>query len=176
MKPKIVQVIGVLSMVLCAMFAACAGAGGGGSVPGSTQANSPTATHTAVAKSTAMPVTPTAAKSTAIAVSPTVRRPSMTRVASTPFAAPKGERAKAVQLAKRKVARKTGVRPRKIKLISAKAEQWPNSALGCPKPGKMYSQIVTPGFRIVLKAKGHRYEVHTGRADQAVICKKPKQP
>jgi hypothetical protein len=40
--------------------------------------------------------------------------------------------------------------------------EWPDASLGCPKPGMMYAQVITPGYRIVLEVDGQSYEYHTG--------------
>jgi hypothetical protein len=37
----------------------------------------------------------------------------------------------------------------------------------------MYSQIVTPGYRIVLTANGQTYEYHSGRGNALVSCTLP---
>jgi hypothetical protein len=67
-------------------------------------------------------------------------------------------------------AKRTGVDPSAIQVVSVEARDWPDSSLGCPKPGFAYSQIVTPGFRIVLNAAGKQLEYHTDRGQQLVSC------
>jgi hypothetical protein len=37
----------------------------------------------------------------------------------------------------------------------------------------MYSQIVTPGFRIILAVGGQTYEYHSGRGNNVVSCTLP---
>ena len=44
-----------------------------------------------------------------------------------------------------------------VKVISAQAVNWPNGALGCPKPGMMYTQAIVPGYRVELEAAGRRF-------------------
>jgi hypothetical protein len=44
-----------------------------------------------------------------------------------------------------------------ITLIVAQATVWSDAALGMPEPGKMYAQVLTPGWTIVLEAKNSRY-------------------
>ena len=44
-----------------------------------------------------------------------------------------------------------------IKLIESKPTIWPDASLGMSKPGEVYAQVLTPGFRIVLQAKNSRY-------------------
>jgi hypothetical protein len=57
-----------------------------------------------------------------------------------------------------------------ISVISAEAITWPNAALGCPLPGKVYAQGTVPGFRIRLKAENKEYSYHTDRTGQFVLC------
>ena len=44
-----------------------------------------------------------------------------------------------------------------VKVLSAQAVNWPNGALGCPKPGVMYTQAIVPGYRVELEAGGRRF-------------------
>jgi hypothetical protein len=53
-----------------------------------------------------------------------------------------------------------GVSVADVKVISAKSVNWPNGALGCPKPGRMYTQAIVPGYRIELEAGGKRFAYH----------------
>jgi hypothetical protein len=34
----------------------------------------------------------------------------------------------------------------------------------------MYAQVITPGFRVVMEAKGHNYEYHTDEHSSVVLC------
>ncbi len=54
-----------------------------------------------------------------------------------------------------------GVPRDQLRLESVQPQQWPDSSLGCPQPGEMYSQIVTPGFLIVITSGASRLEYHT---------------
>jgi hypothetical protein len=46
---------------------------------------------------------------------------------------------------------------------------WSNASLGCPEPDRMYAQVITPGYRVVLGLQGQEYEYHTART-RAVYC------
>src|SRR5207253_10891697 len=50
------------------------------------------------------------------------------------------------------------------------SREWPDSALGCPQPGVMYAQVVTPGFLIVISAGGKRLEYHTDSRGTVKLC------
>jgi hypothetical protein len=71
------------------------------------------------------------------------------------------------------LAARLGVPASAIGVVSVTSATWPNSALGCPKPGFVYAQIVTPGYRIILTAGGQNYEYHSGRGNNVVSCTSP---
>lgn len=66
-----------------------------------------------------------------------------------------------IQRAKEDLAAWRRVRVDEIQVAQVEAVTWPDSSLGCPKPGYMYAQVLTPGYRIVLSAQGRTYEYHT---------------
>jgi hypothetical protein len=57
-----------------------------------------------------------------------------------------------------------------VTIAAVEPTDWPDSSLGCPQPGEMYAQVVTPGLRIELQAQGDTYVVHTDLESQWVIC------
>ncbi|WP_026369159.1 hypothetical protein [Kallotenue papyrolyticum] len=64
-----------------------------------------------------------------------------------------------------------GVATDRWQVVSAEAVEWPDSSLGCPQPGMMYMQVITPGYRLELSDGTRRYEVHTDRdASNVVLC------
>ncbi len=48
-----------------------------------------------------------------------------------------------------------------IQLVSEDAVDWPDTSLGFPEKGMMYAQVITPGFKIILKAGNKLYEYHS---------------
>jgi len=82
---------------------------------------------------------------------------------------PSGAR-QVVQLAKEDLARRLDLSPEAIKVVSVEAVEWPDTSLGCPKPGMMYAQVITPGYRVVLEVKGETYEYHTDEGRSVVAC------
>lgn len=76
----------------------------------------------------------------------------------------------AVMAAKRDLASRAGVRAERVEVADFEAVKWSDASLGCPEPGKMYAQVITPGYRVVLKAAGQTYEYHTNRGKRAVLC------
>ncbi len=63
-----------------------------------------------------------------------------------------------------------------ITVVEARPVVWPNSSAGCPKPGYMYTQMLTEGVLIRLQARGRIYHYHTGAKGPAVFCKNPAPP
>jgi hypothetical protein len=59
-----------------------------------------------------------------------------------------------------------------LRVDQVEPHKWPDSSLGCPQPGMMYSQIVTPGFLIVISStSGKQLEYHTDGGSRVVLCK-----
>jgi len=57
-----------------------------------------------------------------------------------------------------------------IEVDMIRAVDWPNSSLGCPKPGVAYLDVITPGHQVTLRANGEVYVVHEA-GNRAVICR-----
>lgn len=56
-----------------------------------------------------------------------------------------------------------------IKIVSTQAVDWPDSCLGIVHANQGCSQVVTPGFRIVLEANQLQYEYHTDQAGRQIV-------
>ena len=48
--------------------------------------------------------------------------------------------------------------------------EWPDSGLGCPQPGQLYLQMITPGWLIEVQGGGKIFEYHTDSDDRFVLC------
>ncbi len=68
------------------------------------------------------------------------------------------------------LARRALVKPETITVVSATEQQWPDGSLGCPKPGEMYTQMIVPGYRVVLQAGGEKYAYHSDQRGKFVVC------
>jgi hypothetical protein len=68
------------------------------------------------------------------------------------------------------LATQKGLAAEDVKVISAEAVNWPNGALGCPRPGAMYTQAIVPGYRVVLDAGGERFAYHASKKGQFKLC------
>ena len=64
------------------------------------------------------------------------------------------ERLQAIARARSQLSLKLKVPEAKIALESATPTTWPNASLGCPEPDRMYAQVVTRGWTVILKVTG----------------------
>lgn len=53
---------------------------------------------------------------------------------------------------------------------------WPDSSLGCPRPGFNYTQVITAGYLIVLTVDGRSYEYHGKAGQPPFYCESPRPP
>ena len=67
-------------------------------------------------------------------------------------------------------ARRADVPESAVQVVSVQAREWPDTSLGCPKPGMFYAQVVTPGYLIVLEAAGRSFEYHTDSGRRVELC------
>lgn len=65
-----------------------------------------------------------------------------------------------VDLAKKDLSERLNIPVEEIKLVKEEAVDWPDASLGYQE-GMMYTQVITPGFRIILKARDKLYEYHS---------------
>ena len=54
--------------------------------------------------------------------------------------------------------------------VSQDETTWNDSCLGCPQTGENCAQVVTPGYRIVLRVSDATYEYHTDLGGRAKLC------
>jgi hypothetical protein len=81
------------------------------------------------------------------------------------------EARRAVRLAIEDLVKRLGVRAAAIQLLAVEAVQWSDTSLGCPKEDTAYAQVITPGFRVMLYARGVEYEYHTDEGRFVVLCR-----
>ncbi len=58
----------------------------------------------------------------------------------------------------------------KISLKSVEAVDWPDASLGCPEEGRMYAQVVTPGYRLMLSDGARDFEYHSDSLTRVRHC------
>ncbi len=89
----------------------------------------------------------------------------MTGVTGSPEAQP------AVDAARAAAAVRLGVPADQLTVERAEARDWSDSSLGCPQPGRMYLQVITPGYLVIVAGGGKRLEFHTDARALAVFCR-----
>jgi hypothetical protein len=75
-----------------------------------------------------------------------------------------------VRGAREAAARRLGVAPETVVVTGAQSVDWPDTALGCPEPGRAYAQVIVEGYRVAVSAGDRVIEVHTDGHGRAVIC------
>jgi len=70
--------------------------------------------------------------------------------------------AEAEAYAKKDLAAKLVMPADDIKVLESGEAMWPDASLGMPEPGRMYAQMLTEGFRVILDVAGKTYEYHFG--------------
>ena len=70
------------------------------------------------------------------------------------------------------LARELGVAVTGLQVISTAPMTWSDAGLGCPQPGMMYAQVLTPGYLVIIRDDGGReHQVHTDEdVTAAVVC------
>jgi len=74
------------------------------------------------------------------------------------------------------LAKRLNIATIQISLIEAKSVIWSNSSLGCPQPGMMYAEVLTPGYLIILSVNDKSYEYHAGKNPDVFLCENPTPP
>ncbi|HEX8991783.1 MAG TPA: hypothetical protein VF784_08895 [Anaerolineales bacterium] len=73
------------------------------------------------------------------------------------------------QAALKQLAKNLEIAESDIKLVSSSPVEWRDGCLGVALEGVMCSQMVTPGYLIVLEASGRQYEYHTSQDGSAIM-------
>lgn len=76
----------------------------------------------------------------------------------------------AVQAALKDAASRSGRDAGSLQVVLAEAVTWPNGAMGCPTPGRMYTQALVPGYRIRIAAGSQTLDYHGGREGPPSHC------
>ena len=58
-------------------------------------------------------------------------------------------------------------------VVVAEAVEWNDGSLGCPEPGMVYTQVITPGYHVVISADGTEYDYRATDAGQVRLCAEP---
>jgi hypothetical protein len=55
-------------------------------------------------------------------------------------------------------------------IVHADPVVWNDGSLGCPEPGKMYTQALVNGYWVVIEAAGKTYDFRVGRGGNFRLC------
>jgi hypothetical protein len=98
-------------------------------------------------------------------------------VAGSPDAsAGEGVAPEVIQAAVDDAASRAGVVASEVTVVSSQSVTWPNPALGCPRRGVMYADVITPGYRVVVEAGGTRYDYRADQQGHISWCEDPPGP
>ena len=75
----------------------------------------------------------------------------------------------AIILAKQILSQNLHIKESLLEVGQVRAVQWSDTSLGCPEPGMMYAQVITPGYEVLLTVDEKHYSVHVGEG-RAVVC------
>ncbi|MEI6502018.1 MAG: hypothetical protein WCP21_13455, partial [Armatimonadota bacterium] len=81
-----------------------------------------------------------------------------------------GDQPAPVQNALKLAAQSLQIAPEQLTVISAEAVKWPDSSLGVRRPGQMYMQVITSGYKVILQGGGRRLEYHTDMGNNVVMA------
>ena len=65
---------------------------------------------------------------------------------------------------------RSGVEVGEVTLVSAELRDWPDGSLGCPAPGMLYTQVITPGYRVVIEAGDEQLDYRMNRRGAFRLC------
>ena len=71
---------------------------------------------------------------------------------------------------------RTGAAAPDITVLTATSVTWPNGALGCPQPGFAYTDMIVPGYRVVVEAAGTTLDYRIGAGGTPQLCENPPGP
>jgi hypothetical protein len=60
-------------------------------------------------------------------------------------------------------ARRAGVDPADVTVLSAEARTWGDGSLGCPEAGMSYTQVQVDGYQAIVSAGSNTYDYRIGR-------------
>lgn len=67
-------------------------------------------------------------------------------------------------------AKRFGVAESSVVLTGAEQVTWSDGSLGCPEPGRLYTQMLVPGFRVQAKTQEGQLTYHTDSRGNALTC------
>jgi predicted small lipoprotein YifL len=62
------------------------------------------------------------------------------------------------------------VSPEDVTILEVQRVEWSDASLGCPEPGMMYAQVITPGYLVTAEVDGEEQMVHMNEKGDGVVC------
>ncbi|MGD8402485.1 MAG: hypothetical protein PVJ21_02415 [Anaerolineales bacterium] len=81
-----------------------------------------------------------------------------------------------IDKAKEELSQRLSIELTEISLTKAEEVVWSNASLGCPQPGMVYAEVLTPGYLILLEVNNMVYEYHASRGTEVIYCENPMPP
>ncbi len=66
-----------------------------------------------------------------------------------------------IQRVRSVLAQKLNMAAEGLTVQDATPQQWPDAALGCPDPAKSYTQVIVPGYKLLISDGQKSYAIHT---------------
>jgi hypothetical protein len=66
--------------------------------------------------------------------------------------------------------KRTGASRSQLEIVSTEKITWNDGALGCPQPGRMYTQALVPGYRIRVRTADQTLDYHAAETGRFVLC------
>ena len=67
-------------------------------------------------------------------------------------------------------ARRGGIDASRVRVVEASQVMWADGSLGCPAPGRFYTQALVPGYRVQVEAGGQRLDYHANARGEWSLC------
>lgn len=65
-----------------------------------------------------------------------------------------------------------GVGTAAVRVVTVRDVTWNDGSLGCPEPGRMYTQALIDGQQVVVSAGGAEYDYRFGHSDRPRLCER----
>ena len=78
-----------------------------------------------------------------------------------------------LNLVRTEAARLAGVSVDEVGVVTATQVTWGDGSLGCPLPGEMYTQVLVPGYQIILQAGDQEYDFRASTEGDFRVCDQP---
>ena len=75
-----------------------------------------------------------------------------------------------VRAARADAAHRTGVAAEALALLGAESVTWSDGSLGCPQPGRAYTQALVPGYRVRLRGPAGEMDYHASARGALLLC------